>query len=77
MFGDPSQSPDQSQQLLQSEEDCVKNSFQFTFSNGEKIDFFCDTERERDLWVNTLSAAIRAMPLWPDWLVDGKENIQI
>ncbi|KAG2172036.1 hypothetical protein INT43_001513 [Umbelopsis isabellina] len=77
MFGHPSQSPDQSQQLLQPEEDSVKNSFQFTFSNGEKIDFFCDTERERDLWVNTLSAAIRSMPQWPDWLVDGKENIQI
>lgn len=77
MFGHPSQSPDQSQQLIQPEEDSVKNSFQFTFSNGEKIDFFCDTERERDLWVNTLSAAIRSMPQWPDWLVDGKENIQI
>jgi hypothetical protein len=75
IFGTP-QSPDHAQSMHQ-EEDCVKNSFQFTFSNGEKIDFFCDTERERDVWVNTLSAAIEAMPQWPEWLIDGKEDIMV
>ncbi|KAG2178532.1 hypothetical protein INT44_001685 [Umbelopsis vinacea] len=76
ILGTP-QSPDQTNRHEMSEEDCVKNSFQFTFSNGEKIDFFCDTERERDVWVNTLRAAIGSMPQWPEWLVDGKDDIII
>ncbi|KAH8551886.1 hypothetical protein BGW37DRAFT_492790 [Umbelopsis sp. PMI_123] len=75
IFGTP-QSPEQSSNHSEtSEEDCVKNSFQFTFSNGEKIDFFCDTERERDVWINTLRAALRSIPQWPEWLFDGKDDI--
>lgn len=73
ILGTP-QSPDQRNHHEMSEEDCVKNSFQFTFSNGEKIDFFCDTERERDVWVNTMRAAIGSMPQWPEWLIDGKDD---
>ena len=46
----------------------VKNGYRITFKNGESIDFFCDSAKERDDWLEVLKAIINRVPSWPDWI---------
>ncbi|KAG2217293.1 hypothetical protein INT45_000374 [Circinella minor] len=46
----------------------VKNSYRITFKNGESINFFCDSAKERDDWLEVLKAIINRVPNWPDWM---------
>ncbi|KAI9498307.1 hypothetical protein BDB00DRAFT_799781 [Zychaea mexicana] len=50
----------------------VKNGFRITFKNGESVDFFCDSAKERDGWLEVLKVIINRVPGWPDWMdTDG------
>ena len=53
----------------------VKNGYRITFKNGESIDFFCDSAKERDDWLEVLKAIINRVPSWPDWMdIDPDED---
>jgi len=55
----------------------VKRSFRITFYNGEKIDFFCDTDEERNKWVEVLGGIVGKVPIWPEWLTEGRDDIVV
>ncbi|ORY94755.1 hypothetical protein BCR43DRAFT_332048 [Syncephalastrum racemosum] len=46
----------------------VKNSFHVVFENGEKIEFFCDSARERGRWLDVLKIAVDCQLQWPGWV---------
>lgn len=53
----------------------VKNSMRITFSNGDHIDFFCDSSAERTQWVDVLKNIVGRVPEWPEWLREGRQVI--
>ncbi|ORZ14569.1 hypothetical protein BCR42DRAFT_417205 [Absidia repens] len=46
----------------------VKNGFHLKFSNGDKIDFFCDSNDKRDQWLHVLKLILGRIPSLPAWL---------
>ncbi|KAI7863528.1 hypothetical protein BDF14DRAFT_1352123 [Spinellus fusiger] len=46
----------------------LKNGFQCIFSNGEKMEFFCDLSLDHKQWTNILNTIIGRVPIWPIWL---------
>ncbi|KAI9277211.1 hypothetical protein BDA99DRAFT_129356 [Phascolomyces articulosus] len=52
----------------------VKNGYRITFKNGESIDFFCDSAKEREDWLQVLKAIINHVPMWPDWMDMDPDN---
>ncbi|KAG2172088.1 hypothetical protein INT43_001565 [Umbelopsis isabellina] len=53
----------------------VKNSMRIIFSNGDHIDFFCDSSAERTQWVDVLKNIVGRVPEWPEWLREGRQVI--
>jgi len=51
----------------------VKNSIRINFSDGEHMDFFCDSSAERKQWVDILKVIVGRVPEWPEWLTEGRE----
>ncbi|CAO3590695.1 unnamed protein product [Absidia cylindrospora] len=46
----------------------VKNGFHLKFNNEDKIDFFCDSNDERDQWLHVLTLILGRVPCLPAWL---------
>lgn len=46
----------------------VKNSFQVKFDNGDTIEFFCDSNYERERWLDVLKVILGRIPTLPTWL---------
>lgn len=53
----------------------VKNSFHVVFENGEKIEFFCDSARERGRWLDVLKIAVDCQLQWPGWVIPDDDEI--
>ncbi|KAL1919242.1 uncharacterized protein VTP21DRAFT_1934 [Calcarisporiella thermophila] len=66
-----------SKQFDDVEELPVAHSFRLVFANGERIDFYLDDDAERDRWLEVLDAIVGHVPHWPEWLQEGREELEL